>query len=115
MMFCVALLRECICYTFHVFPSHCPLLLGFLDLHTGPEHAMAGTRAGDAGCPAGPPAPISALEMLPPATGVCTPSFAFSSMLLKTSFQSPSNRCLGSSPQHMDHCPADGQSPQVLP
>ena len=53
-------------------------------------------------CPAGPQAPISVLETLHPTTGICTPSFVFSSMLLKNPFQSPSNRCLISPPQHMD-------------
>lgn len=53
-------------------------------------HAMAGTHPRDANHPAGIQASVSVLEILHPITGVCTPGFVFSSMLLKTPFKSPS-------------------------
>lgn len=44
--FSVDLLREHIYYIFHVFPSHCPLILGFLGLHTGPGMQWQGPILG---------------------------------------------------------------------
>lgn len=110
------LLREHIYYTFHVFPSHFPLLLGFLGLCTGPGHAVARTHPGDTNCPVGSRASISVLKMLHPTTWVCTSGFVFSSMVLKNPFKSPSNRCLISAPLHsLAHGPTKWTPPYRWP